>query len=62
MAHSEQIGDYVVTRTDDPEAFWGVKMAGAEEHLSWHNTRRAAKEAITRYQAVDNRRLAALRR
>lgn len=58
----EQIGDYVVeeikaTPRDDFHGF-GVRMAGATEHISVHATPAEAKAAVKRYQAADKRRRA----
>lgn len=55
MHHQEQIGDYVI-ELPDARAFWRVRMAGAEKHLSEHNSKSEAKAAVKRYQAADKRR------
>lgn len=52
----EQIGDYVVERPAHAIGFWMVRMAGAEEYLSQHNTKKDAIAAIKRYIAGDKRR------
>jgi hypothetical protein len=53
----QQIGDYVIELLH-PRAFWRVRMAGAEETISDHNTQRDALVALKRYQAADKRRAA----
>jgi hypothetical protein len=55
MHHQEQIGDYV-TELEHPRAFWRVRMAGATEYLSQHNSKREALLAVKRYQQGDKRR------
>jgi hypothetical protein len=54
--HKEQIGDYVLELAH-PRAFWDVRMAGAKEILSVHNTKWEARNAVRRYQQADKRRL-----
>ena len=53
--HKEQIGDYVI-ELKDPRSMWGVRMAGAEEYLCLHNSKREALASIKRYQQNDKRR------
>jgi hypothetical protein len=53
MHQQEQICDYVLEPRD---GLWHVRMAGAEEYLSQHNSETEAKAAIKRYQAGDKRR------
>jgi hypothetical protein len=55
MHYQEQIGDYVI-ELETPRSFWGVRMAGAEEYLSQHNSKPEAKAAVKRYQQGDKRR------
>lgn len=54
----EQIGDYVLELAT-PRSFWTVRMAGATDELSQHNTKVEAKAAIRRYRAGDKRRASA---
>lgn len=54
MHHQEQIGNYVI-ELESPRSFWSVRMAGAEENLSQHNTKSEAKAAVKRYQQHDAR-------
>jgi hypothetical protein len=53
--HHEQHGDYVI-ELPAARALWRVRMAGAEEVLSEHNTKRDALAAVARYRAADTRR------
>ena len=53
--HCEQIGDYVVELLDARD-WWHVRMAGAEEVMSVHNTKKDAKAAVRIYQQADRRR------
>jgi len=55
MHHTEQHGDYVI-ELEHPRAMWRVRMAGAEETLSEHNTKREALASINRYRTADARR------
>lgn len=55
--HREQIGDYVVELLDARD-HWHVRMAGDENVISVHNTKREALAAIRRYQSADKRRSA----
>lgn len=50
-----QIGDYVIVRRGH---HYGVRMAGAEEYISTHETEKEAKAAVGRYQVADRRRSA----
>jgi hypothetical protein len=50
-----QIGDYII-ELPHPRAFWQVRMAGAEEIISRHNTQREALKAVRRCQQGDKRR------
>jgi hypothetical protein len=57
VAHyHEQIGDYVIELLN-PSDFWHVRMAKAENHISAHNSKAEAKQAIRRYRAADKKRL-----
>lgn len=49
-ARVEQIGNYVIEYEAKADA-WGVRMAGAEEYISRHNTRSEAKSAVRRSAA-----------
>lgn len=55
MHQQEQIGDYVV-ELPNPRAEWGVRMAGDENYISHHNTKKDALAAVKKYQAADKRR------
>ena len=58
MAHyCEQHGDYVI-ELETPRSFWSVRMAGSEEHISQHNSKREALATVKRYQQADKRRRA----
>lgn len=52
----KQIGNYVVETDGQAVPTWCVRMAGAEEYISSHDTERAAEIAATRYDAADLRR------
>jgi hypothetical protein len=52
MHFQQQIGDYVI-ELSHPRAMWRVRMAGAEESLSEHNTKTEAKTAVKRYTQAD---------
>lgn len=51
-----QLGDYVIETDGQAIPTYCVRMAGAEEYLSNHETRSAALRAVERYQAADRRR------
>jgi hypothetical protein len=53
--HKEQIGDYVI-ELKNPRSMWGVRMAGAEEYLSQHNSKREALASVKRHQQANKRR------
>lgn len=55
MEYKEQIGNYVM-QLPNVHALWEVRMAGATEILSQHNTEIEAYAAIKRYQEGDKRR------
>jgi hypothetical protein len=55
MHSQQQVGDYVIYLRDLKDC-WRVKMAGAEEDISVHNTEKEAMAAVKRYQAEDARR------
>jgi hypothetical protein len=55
MHSQQQVGDYVIERLD-PNDFWNVRMAGAEDCISSHSTEKEAMAALKRYQAGDKRR------
>lgn len=58
MAHfMEQVGDYVMELLD-PRDHWHVRMAGDDQIISVHNSKKEAKVAIKQYQANDKRRAA----
>ena len=54
--HKEQYGDYVI-ELKHPRGFWGVRMAGDEEYISEHNSKREAMAALKQYQQADKRRV-----
>lgn len=54
----KQIGDYVIETDGQAVPTWCVRMAGAEEYISNHDTERDALAAVKRYQAADKRRAA----
>jgi hypothetical protein len=57
MHHQEQVGDYVIELPHSRD-MWGVRMAGAEEYISRHNTKKEAVAAVKRYQNGDRRHVA----
>lgn len=52
----KQIGDYVIDTDGQAVPTWCVRMAGAEEWISNHDTERLAEAAVKRYQEADRRR------
>lgn len=52
----KQTGDYVVETDGQAIPTWIVRMAGAEECISNHDTEKDAIAAIKRYQATDKQR------
>lgn len=58
MSNSEQIGDYVIysATSNAGRLLWIVRMAGAEEAISDHDTKALARAAVKRYRAGDKRR------
>lgn len=52
---SEQVGDYVIELLSDSR-LWRVRMAGAEEYLSSHNSHDEALGAVWNYTSADQGR------
>lgn len=55
----KQIGDYVIETDGQAVPTWCVRMAGAEEYISNHDTEKLALAAVARYIAGDRRRRSA---
>lgn len=51
-----QIGDYVIETDGQAVPTYCVRMAGAEEYISNHDTEDAAFDAVQRYRDADRRR------